>query len=221
MSETKDDIQALAGTEGVFVQRQGKLSCSILRMRDDSLCLYSPLPKLTPGMKRGLDALGVVSVLLAPNHYHNRGLKPYEAAFPTARLVAPPEAQPRLEKQTGLRFEGLELLEPLLPPGTRILEPEGLKTGEIWLEVDAAEDRIWIVCDGFSAPAAPNGGYADKPQMLGTFPKYGAKDGAAYRVWVEDRIAERPPTMLVPCHGSPVKSPDLGPMLSEVLAALF
>jgi len=90
-----------------------------------------------------------------------------------------------------------------LPPNVQLLELEGLKTGEVWLEITADEGLAWIVCDCFSSEGSEG-------IMLATFPKFGIRDRAVYRNWMTSQIDRRPPTTLVSWHGLPVIRPDLG-----------
>ncbi len=203
-------ISPLAGLDGVFGVRSGPLACTAIRLDAGELCLYSPLPNLSETEFTALEELGRVSILMAPNHYHHRGIADHLQRFPKARLICAPLARPRLQKQTGLSFEALDVLTSKLPPNIQILEPVGLKTGEIWLQIAGGADLAWIVCDGFSEEAG-------MPAMLKTFPTFGIRDHVAYKLWVMSRIAERPPTILIPCHGAPVSRPDLGCVLPALL----
>jgi len=56
--------------------------------------------------------------------------------------------------------------------------------------------------------------------MLGTFHKYGARDGKMFKSWVQAQISYQSPTMLVPCHGAPVTHPNLGEALVALLSNL-
>lgn len=207
----------ISGLNGVYCARSGKLSCTALRLQDGGLCLYSPVAGLEKSQHAQLSELGGVSALLAPNHYHNKGLKPHVEAFPNASLYCPVSAEPRLNKITGLYFEPVSKLQSDLLTSHRILEPEGLKTGEIWIEIESDQERAWIVTDAFSAPVHSSEKFGGKASMLGTFPRYGVSDTATFKDWVKKRLAIAPPTMLLPCHGSPVKATNLDIQLLGLL----
>ncbi|HAT86197.1 MAG TPA: hypothetical protein DCS30_09800, partial [Rhizobiales bacterium] len=146
MSKTFFQITEL---DEVHSARSGKLSCTALHLKDGSMCLYSPVAGLEKSGKEQLNELGGVSALLAPNHYHNKGLKGHKDVFPKASLYCPEQARPRLNKITGLQFEPMEILRDNLVEGHKILEPEGLKTGEIWVEIESNQERAWVVTDAF------------------------------------------------------------------------
>lgn len=212
MSRARWELNAVAGFAGVHVLRSGALGCAAIRLRSGGLCLFSPLPDLTGAAFAALENLGQVSILLAPNHYHHRGIDQHVARFPQARLVCSENARPRLNKLTGLDFKGLGALSGDLPPSVQILEPDGLKTGEVWLQVASDNDLAWIVCDCFSSEGSA-------PTMLGTFPRFGIRDRAVYKDWVTAQLHQKPPTTLIPCHGSPAAGPDLGTSLVRLLDA--
>ena len=202
----------------IWSAQKGTLRCTALRLRDGSLCLYSPVLGLGERAKVSLTAFGKVAYLIAPNHYHHKGLSEYAQAFPEATIVCSKLAHPRLKKQTGLTFDMLDRLEALLPNGCTIALPDGLKTGEVWLVVKTEQERIWIVCDSFKGPAGKAGYVGQTVEMLGTFATYGIRDRDVYSAWIESRSAADDPTMIVPCHGSMVRSEHLAPDVTALLA---
>lgn len=201
----------------ILSAQKGTLRCTALRLRDGSLCLYSPVLGLNSDAKASLAAFGEVACLLAPNHYHHKGLNENALAFPKAKTLCSGPAQPRLEKQTGLTFDGLEQLETLLPDGCDFAEPDGLKTGEVWLVVKTMQECLWIVCDSFKGPKGKVGHVGQTVEMLGTFPTYGIKDKDAYATWLKGRSAADEPTMIIPCHGSMVRSEHLAKDVTSLL----
>lgn len=205
------------GLAGVYIGRAGKLNCVALRLRDDSLCLYSPVAGLETHLLEQVGELGRVSAVLAPNHYHNKGLAAHRSVFPDASFYCSTAAKPRLTKITGLDFEPLDDLAPRLQAAQTLHEPPGLKTGEVWVQIHAGADRALIVTDAFTAACKGPGVFAEDAGLLGTFPKYGVKDAATYKPWAVSFISERALTMLLPCHGAPVRSASLSMQLVSVL----
>jgi len=61
---------------------------TVLRLRDGSLLLHSPLP-LTAERRAAVEALGPVGHLYAPSRYHDLRIAEWAAAFPSTRLHAP------------------------------------------------------------------------------------------------------------------------------------
>jgi hypothetical protein len=61
---------------------------TVLRLRDKSLLLYSPVA-MTPSRRAAVEALGPVAHLYAPNLYHHLWIGEWATAFASARLHAP------------------------------------------------------------------------------------------------------------------------------------
>jgi hypothetical protein len=61
---------------------------AVIRLRDESLLLYSPVA-MTPERRAAVEALGQVAHLYAPNLYHHLWIGEWSGAFPSARLHAP------------------------------------------------------------------------------------------------------------------------------------
>lgn len=208
------------GLDGVYVGQRGKLSSMALRLRDGSLCIYSPIAGLDKALVAQTDELGTISALLAPNHYHNKGLAAHVETFPDAALYCSQGAAPRLSKITGLAFDALDGLKEALSDRHTLHEPEGLKTGEVWVRVQSTDDCALIVTDAFSSELCSIGEFETDVTMLGTFPRYGVQDLSTYRSWCTRFLSQISPIVLLPCHGSPVKCLDLGDKLTARLGDL-
>ncbi|MCG8491772.1 MAG: hypothetical protein MI743_09180, partial [Sneathiellales bacterium] len=185
MSKPLSVFSPVPGVSGLWSAQKGGLRCTALKLRDGTLCLYSPVLGLTDTARESLQALGDVAFLLAPNHYHNKGVAEYAGAYPKAQLVCTDKARSRLEKQTGHKFQGLDRLQALLPDNCTLVEPEGLKTGEIWFELASEATRAWVVTDTFKGPTGPVGTVSERIELLGTFPKFGIQDKMSYMSWLE------------------------------------
>lgn len=213
MAKPLSDFRGIDGLDGVFSAQNGALRCCAIALKSGGLCLFSPVLGLSDAALASLAGLGDVAHLLAPNHYHNKGLAEYQAAFPNTSLCAPPAAQPRLTKVTGLSFDGLDALAAQLPDGMEVLEPPGLKTGEVWIRIAGPQAVAWLVVDAFSGPKGKPGNVAQEPEILGTFPKFGVGNRARYVAWVKQQIRHDQPTTIIPCHGDIVRGPDLAARL--------
>lgn len=208
------------GVDGVYVAQKGALRSAAVRLATGGLCLYSPVRGLGDTAWDSLKGLGEVTHLLAPNHYHNMGLRECSEAFPEAKLCCSAKAMPRLVDRTGLAFATLEQAGLDLPAGARLLEPPGLKTGEVWIEVVLQGQAFWIVTDAFCGPKIKAGGVADRLEMLGTFPRFGVADGGIYAAWLCATVDELDLRMVIPCHGSIVVGPDLAAQAQAQAQAL-
>ncbi|MDE9449874.1 DUF4336 domain-containing protein [Aliiroseovarius sp. Z3] len=79
---------------------------AVIRLRGRDLFIWSPIP-LTNALRRGIDALGTVKYLIAPNTLHHMFLQDWIAAFPDAAPFAAPGLP---SKRTDISFAG-ELTE--------------------------------------------------------------------------------------------------------------
>lgn len=206
----------------LHIARKGNLRCTAFVLQDGGLCVFAPAKGLGDSARGSLEALGSVSHLLAPNHYHNIGLKEYAATFPGASICTTDIAAPRLEKVTGLNFDGLDALAGKLPEGINLLQPDGLKNGEVWLRVEVAEGVAWVVVDAFAGPKMTAGeARAAELGFFGIFPKLGVGDKPAYRDWVARQIKADRPTLIVPCHGALVAAADLPEQIEAIMQTYF
>lgn len=222
MANQLSAFKELEGCEGVHIADRNNLRCTAIRLKDGRLCLFSPVAGLGKKALESLAELGEVAFLLAPNHYHNKGLAEYARTFPAAEACASEKAAPRLKKVTGVKVNGLTALEALLPSGAVRLEPEGLKTGEVWLSLKSGGQRCWLVVDAFCGPQKQaKQEESDEPEILKPFPTYGIGDKAAYRSWVLSQIRSDKPKMLVPCHGAVLRAPDLPERLEALVGKAF
>ncbi len=221
MSKELSAFKHFSAFDGVYTAQKGTSRCVAFRLKSAQLCLYSPVQGLGTAALESLSALGEVTHLLAPNHYHHKGLKEYLEAFPQATICCSQAAKPRIQKQTGLSLTSLEEANLSLPKTMRLLEPEGLKTGEVWAELQVANKTLWVVSDAFRGPKTANGAIADHPELLGTFPSFGIAQKALYFEWLSHQAAEASPTAIIPCHGSIISSATLGPDALKLVSDLL
>jgi hypothetical protein len=206
------------------------LRTTALRLRGEQLLIYSPRRDLGDVAHDELGCLGRVRFLLAPNHYHNLGLGEFLARYPGAQVVASAAAMPRLRQRTGLTVAGLDALRSHLPDAVRLIEPPGMKNGEVLLTVRIRRGLAWVAADAFFNLAShPPGAMGLFCRLVGisaglrigqTFLWVGPRDRAAYRASLLEELRQAPPTMLLPCHGDLMEDPDLGACLGDLLQRL-
>jgi hypothetical protein len=214
------EYEALSGVQGLTVARRDNGRMTAIQLKDGSLCLYSPV--------KGLEGIeipdGKVTHILAPNHYHNKGLVSFSAVYPRASICASKAASPRIKKLTGLTVKPLTSLTRKLPTGFDLMEPVGLKTGEVWVRFPVGRGVGWMVADSFSAKkmsATSNASTTSAtPTLLGTFPSYAIADSATYVDWVAQMIERDKPQIVIPCHGQIIKGAGLPAKLSKLLGKL-
>jgi hypothetical protein len=192
-----------------------------LRLDNGKLLVYSPLPLKKDEDFRKLDELGEVAVILAPNIYHNLGIKPFRERYPALQLVAAPSAIPRLQKVTGEKFSTPDSIAALLPADAAVVEPHGLKNGELWISLRGPQrEGILVVGDAFFNISAPKGkifhtllrltGAGFGFRVSHVFHMFGMDDRAAYRAWLDQLVKFLRPKVLIPCHGAILRSETLG-----------
>ncbi|WP_306142018.1 hypothetical protein [Roseibium sp. MMSF_3412] len=215
MTKKTPTPEAVVDVPGLRTIRRGNLRCVIADLNVGGVCLYSPVEKTSAAFPQTDD----VRYLFAPNHYHNKGIAEHAKAFQNAQLVSSNAARPRLEKVTGCRFGDLSGLRQALPDCVSLAEPEGLKTGEVWMIVRAGAEIVWVVTDTFYGLLEKDDARA-RPGFLKTFPTYGLKDKQRFSDWVRQRLAEEVPTMIVPCHGETVRGAALDREIDALLETL-
>ncbi|WP_141731687.1 hypothetical protein [Oligoflexus tunisiensis] len=201
-----------------------------LRLDHGKLLVYSPLPLKKDEDFRKLDELGEVAVVLAPNIYHNLGIKPFRQRYPKVQLLASSSAIPRLRKVTGETFATPDSIAALLPSAVAIVEPHGLKNGEVWMSIRGPNgEGILVVGDAYFNMSAPKGrlfhavlrltGAGPGFRVSRVFHMIGIQDRAAYRAWLDQLMKFVRPKVLIPCHGAIHRSENLGAELVEWIKA--
>ena len=199
------------------------------RLTDNTLLVYSPVPD--PGEQCLLDltALGDVSCILAPSHFHNLGIKLFLSRWPKTRLLAPTPARTRLKRVTGHEFSDIASIRDLLPPGIKLRQTEGLKGAEIWIHIHSALGnlRAPAVCDSFFHMHNPKRGFFRIMMFLvggmpglrvsRMFKKVAGMNRSTYGAWTRRELAELRPTMLIPTHGDILVDPALTVKLIALL----
>ncbi len=184
-----------------------------LRLTDGTLLVYSPIPLKKAESFQKLEQLGQVSFVLAPNHFHNLGIKPFKNRYPTLQFVASEAAIPRLQQVTKESFAPFTKINSLLPGGVNVIEPEGLRAGELWMTVRSQDKGfILIVCDAyFNMPHVKKSvfgkilwltGGAPGLRVSRVFRLIGMQKRKVYRQWTSRLFTSFPPKTLIPSHGA-------------------
>ncbi len=221
MAARLSKFEPVADVNGLFTATKGDLRCTAIVLKSGGLCLFSPVAGLNDQAKASLADLGPVEFLFAPNHYHNKGLAEYQAAYPTAKTIASDAGRPRLARVTGLDFQGTRELSRDFEDGMRLETPCGLKTGEVWIITPSARGVAWLVVDAFAGSKGGTEQGTDHVRLLGTFPRYGVGDRPTYTNWLTKFLDCEPPDVLIPCHGQIDRGADLNVRLQKLIADLI
>jgi len=202
------------------------LRATAVRLADGGLLVVSPTRGLGDDAHAELAALGAPAALLAPNHYHYLGLAEWRERYPDARAFASEIAQARVRAKSGLDVEPLDALRPRLRAECELLEPDGTRAGEVWVTAPAPNGVAWIVADAFfhaaESPTGFTGWFLRRTKTvpglcLGwTFLKLGLRDRRAYKRWLDERLENAPPAMMIFAHGEPRATPELADELRQL-----
>jgi hypothetical protein len=195
------------------------------------LLVYSPLP-LTPELRREVDALGDVAVVIAPNNEHVDFVAPWAAAYPDAAVLGPPacvEKFPHLPFTAPTFSGGADgaagaphaALAPFAPDVTPVFVPAAPFFGEtVLLHAAPAAGNTLVVCDLFwnypTAAAAAAAGDVDLPRPTAIWahamnrvyaPVYNrllVRDRPQFRRFLAS-LRARGVDRIIPCHGNVVE----------------
>ena len=182
------------------------------------------------GTAGALDELGEAAAVLAPNHFHYLGIAELAERSDAAVVSASAVAARRLEAKMGRALAPLDAIRERLPRGVTLLEPPGLKTGEVWLRAETDRGVAWAVGDAFFNVNDPvSGGMGFVLKLTATVPGLrvgrtfrwlGIGDRAAYRDWLQRRIEDDRPRVLIPAHGDVAEGEDLPERLAAIVAGI-
>lgn len=196
-------------------------------LKGGGLCVVSPGTGVTEEQYAALERFGKPRFLLAPNHYHNGGLAPWQAKYPEAKVVSYPRGIPRLQKQVpGVSILGLEELQAALPEGVRLLIPTMAKQGEAWISAKTSQGTAWYTVDGIiNEPRLPKGPVGWLMWVLGFragltinnfFKRVFLEDKKAFKAWLLEQLSQDQPTLLIPSHGRVLRDPELTKKLTAI-----
>lgn len=203
------------------------LRATAVRLVDGSLCVVSPIVKTPEADHDWLREAGGVSMLLAPNHFHNLGLRSFVKRHDAVAVAV----SPRVTKVTGVETSAIEALRERLPQHVRLMAVPGTKTGEVWLSVATERGPAWVVGDAFvHFPRTPMSRFGALAWCLGlspglkaspTFKWIALADRPGFVGWAREQLSSDAPGVLVPAHGEILSGPGLAGQLEAALEQRF
>jgi hypothetical protein len=195
----------------------------------DGIAVVSPPRGLEPRDYDAIAELGEVRALVANNPLHNLGIAPWRSRFPDAKAYCPAPAVTSLEKKLpGTSFRPLSELQ--VGSGVQVLEMPGMPKGETLVTVKTQKGHVW-----FTGDVLTNFQALPPPPLRWLFTWTGSgpgfrlfkpnawifvKDAAVLRKWMEERLVETPPAVVVPAHGPAFEAADLPTLTKEQLERL-
>jgi hypothetical protein len=191
----------------------------LIKISERIFLVYSPGDKKTADLAKNIIPKDSELFLLEPNSYHTLGLAIWNSSFPNSKPVAAEAAIGRIEKKTGIRSDNFDVLKGRLPDHISLIEIPHNKIGEVWLDIQMQNERIWTVCDAvFNFSKLPSGlmGLLMKLNRMGpgieisrVYQYLGTSNKKEYGKWLLKEISERKPTQLIPLHGEIYQEQDL------------
>lgn len=209
----------------------GYKACTLAFLsKNKDLLLVSPGAKLVDSLPKELANGKNPTMALVPNAFHHMGVPAWRKKYRDLVVVASDDAIPRLKRKGYTSIQRLSLFKEALPENITLLEPEGMRFGEVWLRVASKEGVAWIVCDAFfNHPKFSNKFITRLIQKLmkaapglqiSNIVKYFLiKNRGLYKKWLRTQLAKDKPSILIPAHGEILRSPDLPEIIEKLIAA--
>jgi hypothetical protein len=188
-----------------------KTTMAVLRLGDGRLLVYSPVT-LTPELRVAIEALGAVAHLYSPDLEHHRWLGEWAAAFPKARVHAPPGLR---KKRPDLRIDRVhgERPEPAFEGTVDEIPIAGFRLQETALFYRPA--GVLVVADLVHNVGRPTHAWTRTyTRLMGFYDRVGLSrvirltafsDRKAARRSIDELLA-RPFDRLIVGHGAPLPS---------------
>lgn len=171
-----------------------------------------------------------VAAIVAPNAFHNMGIREWHERFPKARLFAPAQSIARVQKKG--HVEGVRPLaeaKELTGDAVELHDMPHYKTGEVLAVASSARGPIWHVVDViFNWPRLPPSfvvkvlftwlsDSAPGFKLAGPPTWFMMRDKRGVYRWMKELAAKAPPVRVVPSHGADVAMDPPGSDLIELL----
>jgi hypothetical protein len=195
---------------------------------DGGFAVVSPPAEPSEEAFTGLEKHGPVRAIVAPNAFHTVGIAPWKARYPDVPVFAPAQSIARVQKQS--KVGGIQPVAEMakgLGDRVEMLDMPHYKTGEVLVRWRTEGGWGWYLTDVImNLPVAPKGLFGAvfrwtksgpgfrRNAIAGTFM---VKDKRALYAWIVEQAEKTPPTLVINCHGAPVRPSDPA---GEIRAAL-
>lgn len=166
-----------------------------------------------------LEKHGPVKALVAPNAFHTMGLASWKARYPDAPLFAPAQSIPRVQKKAKTNdVRPVAEMAKMLGDRVEIIDMPHYKTGEILVRWPIEGGFAWYVTDVMmNFPTVPKGPYGVVSRWTKSAPglrrnaiagMFMIKDKRALYGWLIEQAGQKPPKLIITCHGDNAKLSD-------------
>jgi hypothetical protein len=182
------------------------------------------------GLYKALEERGKIAAIVAPNAYHNMGVRPWHERFPEAGLFAPAQSIARVEKKSGVEgVKPVAAAADLCGDALELIDMPYYKTGEVLVRAPSSAGAIWHVTDiifnwqslppGFIVKLLFNVLTDSAPgfKLAGPPGWFMMKDKRSVYRWVKEQAQKAPPVRIVPSHGVDVVLDPPGERLIALL----
>jgi len=192
--------------------------------------VIGPACKVDESVGAFLAKRAAVAAIVAPNAFHNMGMRAWHEQFPEARLFAPEQSIARVQKKGNV--DGVRPLadaKDLTGDAVELHDMPHYKTGEVLAVVPSARGPIWNVTDViFNWPSVPPSivvkilftwltDSAPGFKLAGPPGWFMMRDKRAVYRWMKELATKAPPVRVVPSHGADVVMDPPGSDLIELL----
>lgn len=211
----------IPGHKNVFSVRKGAARHLLIRMKDKKLAIISAIKQPDEYIIKATKDIGDIAYIIAPNIFHHLGIKDYMKAFPKAKVYAPTDAIEKLNKKLSLKLLKLDEISKLMPTGVKIIIPEGLKSGEMWLYFKTKSSNSLFVIDSFAGGKGEDD-FEKKGKALlrGVFKNMCLKDKEVHLDWIKTFLDKQKVDNLLPCHGAGLYSKKMNDQLVELIKGI-
>jgi hypothetical protein len=209
----------------------GRASAVLVGLGDDALALISPPAGwAAPELFDGLEGLGRVTHIVAPNGLHRLGLPEAQRRFPEARVFAPRGWLKRVRKVSP-SARPLDDLQGDLPDHVELTELPHMQRPEAFMRLSTPQGRAWYLNDVVTnIEALPEGVLGFLVDALGfreglALNSFGCRwvtraIRPQWGDWLGSELRDDPPALLVAGHGPVERREDVLTGLPQLLAPL-
>lgn len=182
---------------------------------------------------KALEERAPVAAVVAPNAYHNMGIRPWHERFPQAELFAPAQSIARVEKKGGVSgVKPVAAAADVCGDALELLDMPHYKSGEVLVRAPSPTEggSVWHVTDViFNWPSLPPSfvvklifnvlsDSAPGFKLSGPAALFQMRDKRGVYRWLKELATKAPPLRIVPSHGTDVVLDPPGQRLIELLS---